>query len=128
MVVVYHWIVQPHAKGSQELIEAMRKISEGDISFTKSVMHALSTWAMKGLVLLPVARVEGDSLVDALRHTFHGEGTWPWNEEVEALGPGPWRSSQVGDVLRVGDSLSIAAHDDFVPLGMASRFAIVESR
>ena len=46
-----------------------------------------------------VAKVDGDLLEDAFVLTNHIEKSWTENDGVEEIGPGPHRSTSVGDVV-----------------------------
>lgn len=125
MVEVFHWYVQPHAENCSEVIEAYRDILFGRSEVTKSVLKALAGWALKGLVLQPVAKVDGNALDQAWTLTNHIDHSWTENSGLQVLGHGRWRSSSVGDVMRMGAEVYVVGPVGFEHVGSAPDIELV---
>lgn len=128
MIEVYHWSVLPHAEESTDVVEAYRDIMFGRTETARSALQALGRWSLKGLVLQPVAKVEGDSLDKAWALTNHIDHAWTENVGLQVLGHGRWRSSCVGDVMRMGTEVYIVTRFGFAHVGAAASFALVDSQ
>lgn len=128
MVEVYHWYVQQHARGNAEVVKAYRDVMFGDTEKTKRLMKSLGEWAIKGLVLQPVAKVNGDSLDNAWNLTNHIDSPWTENQGLTVLGDGRWRSSSVGDVMKTGGKVFVVGKFGFDDVGTAADFALVDAQ
>lgn len=73
----------------------------GDLDAIKSILDSHESFAAKGLSFVKVADVDTDSLEDAFALTNHIDRPWSENGRVEPAGDGKWRSTSVGDLLRV---------------------------
>ncbi len=128
MLEVYHWYVQPYAEENTEVVEAYRDILFGDAETTKLVLQSLSDWAIKGLLLQPVARVDGDSLDRAWTLTNHIDQAWTQNAGVKVLGHGRRRSSSVGDVMRLESVVYLVGKFGFDSIGPECVYALGEAQ
>jgi hypothetical protein len=127
MVEVYHWYVLPSAEENHEVVETYRDIMFGRANAASSALQALGEWALKGLVLQPVAKVDGDVLDRAWALTNHIDHAWTKNAGLQVLGHGRWRSSCVGDVMRTGGEVYVVGRFGFDHVGPAVTFALVDA-
>ena len=116
-VEVFQWRVTPEGRLNKAVSDVYFDIMMGDAAVIESAIKKAPSWDALGLFIQKVAEVEGDNMGNAFRLTNHIESDWTKNEGVSAMGNGQWRSTSVGDVMRVEGVLHAVSNIGFQKLG-----------
>lgn len=114
-IEVFHWNISYSAREDKKVLNDYFATKFGDV---EKIAELLKDPELneRGISLVKVAEVAGGSKANAFRLTNHIGHSWTDNDGVSVCGHGRWRSTSVGDIMRVNDEAYVVSAFGFTKL------------
>lgn len=115
-IEVFHWKLTKVGQESKAACDQYSQIIFGSTAAVQTALENAEALAAQGLLLEKVAQMEGDDKDQAFSLTNHIDDAWTKNPQVTVMGDGRWRSTSVGDLMRVDGEMHVVSSFGFTPV------------